>query len=172
MLPNFDLFDATGSSLIDVFSTSCEANAQVVAASNHDAVELLPSLASLQALVSRVSRQNRERQARHEQSQPNKNTEKAEYWGNINHSRRFHTDSDGSVCYEFRSGDTITAVVTDLLLELKKVDARVAVNYQSVRQTALILMAHNQIKDADLITSGAKLNIPIALTPAYGNKAA
>ncbi len=88
----------------------------------------------------------------------------SEIWGERRNARMFRHTATGWQ-YEFRSGETLSAVVADILRERQKTDASVCVDYATISSASKEFLAYNNIEDADLLDGGARLLVPPSLAP-------
>ncbi len=151
MLPQFDVFEPkvvqAASSVAPDFSS------------------LLPSLSSLRSQVAKAAQQQRQADQASLNKWPGAMSRAVDVWGDPRNGRSFNVQGDGSASYEFRTGETLRAVVIDLLSECKKTDSSIATDYPSIRAASNQILSFNGIADADLINAGAKIVIPQSLVP-------
>ena len=128
---------------------------------------LLPSLQSLRSFVATTAREQRQRNLANDAGilQTSPSNSGGEVWGDPKNGRRFERAANGCAVYEFRAGETLRSVVTDLLTEARKHGATTPVDYQHIRQASAQILDYNNLSDPDFIDSGSKLLIPPSLVP-------
>ncbi len=129
---------------------------------------LLPSLQSFRSFVAKTAREQRQRNLDSDTGilQTSAGSSGDEVWGDPKNGRRFERAANGCAVYEFRAGETLRSVVTDLLTEARKNDdATTPVDYQHIRQASAQILAYNNLSDPDFIDPGSKLVIPPSLVP-------
>lgn len=128
---------------------------------------LLPSLQSFRSFVATTAREQRQRNFASDAGilQTSLSNSGDEVWGDPKNGRRFERAANGCAVYEFRAGETLRSVVTDLLTEARKHGASTPVDYQHIRQASAQIVAYNNLSDPDFIDPGSKLVIPPSLVP-------
>lgn len=133
-----------------------------------DLAHLLPSRIELRSFLAKVALQERTKETDESNlrfSNTNSASTPIEIWGDVRNGRRFERTPNGCAEYEFRSGETLRAVVTDLLTECQKNGSGMGLDYESVRSAMSAIMIYNNISDPDFVPTGSKLVIPASIVP-------
>ncbi|CAN5330641.1 hypothetical protein BH11CYA1_BH11CYA1_44270 [soil metagenome] len=168
MLPDFEVFESISSAK---FSSDFSVESSILHGAHETATDfgnLLPSLANFRSQVAKVARQQR----RADEIAPAKlpssvvvGLGETNVWGDPRNGRSFCLQADGSAAYEFRAGETLRAVVIDLLSECQKTASATVIDFPTIRAVSGQILSYNGIADADLINAGASIGIPSHLVP-------
>ncbi|CAN5529181.1 hypothetical protein BH10CYA1_BH10CYA1_32680 [soil metagenome] len=129
---------------------------------------LLPSLNDFKEFVKNAAREQRKLESLNESRyiQSSKlNPDTCDTWGDPHNGRRFELTPSGCAFYQFKAGETLTSVVTDLLTECQKSDSSLPVTYETTRSAIRQILVFNNISDPDLIEPNSQLIIPSSLVP-------
>lgn len=89
----------------------------------------------------------------------------SEVWGDPRNGRSFELTPSGCAFYQVKAGETLKAIIGDVLSESRKQDSSFIVNYESTRKAMNDILMFNNISDPDLIEPDSTLIIPSNLVP-------